>query len=314
MKSDNREGQPYLARGTEKSKILVILGPTAVGKSALGVALARRFGGEIISADSRQVYKGLDIGTGKITKKEILGIPHHLLNVANPKRQMSVSEYQKLARGKMEEILSRGKLPIIVGGTGLYIQAIVSDISFPEVPPNKILRKELEHRAVTELFEMLKGLDPKRAETIDRHNHRRLIRAIEIATALGKVPPYRNSPRRDIDPLFIGLTLPQSKLQEKITIRLFARIRERMIDEVRKLHQDGLSWKRMEELGLEYRYVSRYLRGLLTKEEMFVRLQSEIWHYAKRQLTWFRREGRIRWFKPTEKRVILMAVRDFISQ
>ena len=136
---------------------------------------------------------------------------------------------------------------------------------------------------------------------------------VKIATALGKVPPYQNVPRNDIDALFIGLSLPKAKLQKKIAIRLFARMNEGMIEEVERLHRNGLSWKRMDELGLEYRYVSRYLRVLLSKKEMLERLQSEIWHYAKRQIVWFKRDGRIKWFKPTEKQKIGETVREFIS-
>ncbi|MDO8594150.1 MAG: tRNA (adenosine(37)-N6)-dimethylallyltransferase MiaA [bacterium] len=294
-------------------KVLAIIGPTAVGKSALAVALARKFGGEIISADSRQVYKGLDIGTGKITKKEMGGVPHHLLDIANPRRQFSVSEYQKAARQSLKDIFSRGKIPIVVGGTGLYVQAIVNDVSFPEVPPNGILRKKLENKTVTGLFKMLKKLDSRRAKTIDPNNPRRLVRAIEIATALGKVPPYQNSPRRDIEPLFIGLALPNEELKKRIALRLRERIRKGMLSEVKRLHAGGLSWERMEALGLEYRYISRYLRGLLSNEEMTLKLQSEIFQYAKRQMVWFKRDTRITWFKPNERRSIERTVREFLS-
>ena len=294
-------------------KVMVVLGPTAVGKSTLGVDLALRYRGEIISADSRQVYTGLDIGTGKITKKEMRGIPHYLLDVGSPRRQMSVSTYQKLARKKLAEISGRGNVPIIVGGTGHYIESIVNDIVFPEVPPNLPLRKRLEKKSPKELFAMLKKLAKARASTIDASNPRRLIRAIEIARALGTVPPYQNTPKTDIDPLFIGMVLPPEILKKKIATRLFARIRGGMIAEVKTLHAKGLSWKRMEELGLEYRYISRYLRGLLTKEKMLEQLESEIAHYAKRQLTWFKRDKRIRWFRPTEKPTILRTVKEFLS-
>lgn len=294
--------------------MLVIVGPTAVGKSALGVKLARKYNGEVISADSRQVYRGLDIGTGKITKREMQGIPHHLLDVANPLKQFSVAAYQKLAREKIKEISLRGKLPIIVGGTGLYVQAIVNDVSFPEVPPNQKLRKKLKKKTADELFAMLKKLDNRRAKTIDSHNPRRLIRAIEIATALGKVPAFTDAQRKDIEPFFIGVTLPQDRLKRKISIRLFARIRKcKMIDEVKKLHEQGLAWKRMEELGLEYRYVSRFLRGLILWEEMLAELQSEICRYAKRQMTWFKRDKRIKWFFPKEGRKLAKEVRNFLK-
>src|SRR3989338_1476679 len=294
-------------------KLVAIVGPTAVGKSALAVKLARTFHGEVISADSRQIYRGLDIGTGKITEKEMRGIPHHMLDIANSKKRFSASEYQALARKKIGEVFGRGKLPIIVGGTGLYIQAVVNDAVFPKVLPNRNLRTQLEKKTKEQLFFILKKIDARRAKTIDAQNPRRLVRAIEIATALGKVPPYQNVPRKDIDALFVGLTLPHHELKKRIAARLAVRMNEGMVKEAEKLHGNGLSWKRMEELGLEYRYTSRYLRGLISKKEMLEKLQSEIWHYAKRQMTWFKRNRRILWFKPNEKQKIGKTVRKFIS-
>ncbi|MDQ5971125.1 MAG: tRNA dimethylallyltransferase, partial [Patescibacteria group bacterium] len=171
-----------------KPKIIVILGQTSTGKSDFAVQMAKEIGGEIISADSRQVYKGLDLGTGKITKKEMRGIPHHLLDVANPKKTFTVSDYKKITEKKISEISKNSKVPILCGGTGFYIDAIVSGQIFPEVPPNKLLRKELENKSKEELFKILKKLDKNRAETIDKDNPVRLIRAIEIAEALGSVP------------------------------------------------------------------------------------------------------------------------------
>lgn len=300
-------------------KTLVIVGPTASGKSALAATLARAFNGEIVSADSRQVYRGLNVGTGKITKKEMSGVTHHLLDVANPKKQFTVAEYQKLAREKIEDILSRGKLPIVVGGTGLYLDAALGRIAIPEVPPNSALRKKLEKKSITELFVMIQKLDPQRAKTIDAHNLRRLVRAIEIATTNeGKAlqHPILQSALAKVrfDILWLGLTLQPEELKKKIAIRLFfrlrqdfsgqARIEKDMITEVKRLHKCGLSWKRMEALGLEYRYLSRYLRGLLTETEMTEKLQTEIYRYAKRQMTWFKRNKEIRWFRPSQRREI----------
>ena len=172
-----------------KTKLLIILGPTASGKSDLAVQLAKKYNGEIISADSRQVYKGLNIGTGKITKKEMSGIKHHLLDVTDPKKVFTVSQFKTLVEIAIADISSRGKLPIICGGTGFYIQAVVDNIILPEVPPNKKLREKLNKKTTTELFEILKKLDNERAKNIDAKNPRRLIRAIEIAEKLGKVPP-----------------------------------------------------------------------------------------------------------------------------
>lgn len=280
------------------NKLVVIAGPTASGKSDLAVQLARQFNGEIISADSRQVYRGFDIGSGKITKKEMAGVPHHLLDVANPKRIFTVSQYQKLAQKKVAEIWAKNKLPIIVGGTGLYIRALVDGIIFPEVAPNLKLRQALEKKSVSELFKILKKLDPARAKNIDAKNPRRLIRAIEIARALGQVPKPKANPLK-ADSLFIGLNPKDEILKARIKTRLMKRLeakgKNNLITEIKKLHESGLSWKRLESLGLEYKNVALYLQKKLTKDEMIERLNNEIWHYAKRQYTWFKRDKRLNW-------------------
>ena len=309
-----------MPKNNRKPKILVILGPTASGKSALAVKLARRFNGEIISADSRQIYKGLDVGTGKITKKEKGGIPHDLLDVANPKNRFTVAKYQTLARRKIAAILRRGQLPIICGGTGFYISSLVDDIVLPDVPPNPKLRAELQKETAETQLNMLLRIDPRQAKAIDGKNPRRLIRAIEIALALGKVPILRHSnpPRRigmssgEYDVCYIGLTLPPKELKREIAIRLFARIRKGMIAEAERLHGHGLSWKRMWELGLEYRYLALYLQSKISRTEMAEKLQTEIWRYAKRQMTWFKRDKRIKWFEPSEKAEIRQVVLEFL--
>jgi len=286
----------------EKPKIIVIVGPTASGKTALAIKLAKKLNGltgqgEIISADSRQVYKGLDIGTGKVTKKEMAGIPHHLLDVADPKKIFTVADFKKLAEQKIKEIIARGKTPIMVGGTGFYIQVIVDNLILPEVGPNKKLRAKLAVKTTAELFEILKKLDPSRAGEIDRQNPVRLIRAIEIAKTLGKVPPLITArPSLAVyDFEIIGIKIEQKELNKKIHKRLIERLKQGMLAEVKKLHAHGLSWKRLEELGLEYRYLARFLRGKITKSEMIERLEKEIIKYSKRQMTWFKRDSRIRW-------------------
>ena len=277
-------------------KIVVILGPTATGKSDLAVKLAKRFNGEIISADSRQVYKGLDIGTGKITRAEMREVPHHLLDVINPRRQFSVSQYEQSANKMIEEILSRGKLPIICGGTGFYIQAITEGLALPPVPPNEKLREQLATKSAPELYEILRKLDAARAATIDRNNPRRLARAIEIAETFGKVSALKKNPK--YKSAKIGLSLSPEELKKRIRARLKKRIKVGMIAEAKKLHAGGLSWKRMEELGLEYRYLSRHLKHQISKDEMTHLLEKEIWRYAKRQMTWFKRDKNIQWFIP----------------
>jgi len=286
-----------------KTKVLVILGPTAVGKSDLAVEIARQYNGEVISADSRQVYKGLDIGTGKITKKEMRGVPHHLLDVINPKKVYSVEVWKKQAEDAIEDILSRGKLPIICGGTGFYIQSIVDNITLPGVPANNALRKKLAKLDPSALFLMLKKLDPKRAKNIDAHNPVRLIRAIEIARELGTVPKAKKV-KSNYDFIQIGLTLPLDTLREKIHTRLLSRMKKGMLAEAHTLHTNGLSYTRMEALGLEYRYLALYLQNKITKQEMLSKLEIEIGQYARRQMQWFKRDNRIKWFEPTNTKEI----------
>jgi tRNA dimethylallyltransferase len=294
-----------------KPKILVVLGPTAVGKSALAVKLARKFNGEIISADSRQVYKNLNLGTGKVTKKEMSGIPHHMLDIANPKTQYSVEKFQKESHKIIRTIIKKEKLPIVCGGTGFYIQAIVDNFSLPSVSPNIPLRKELEKKNTEQLFNRLLKLDGDRAETIDKHNKVRLIRAIEIATELGKVPTHTSIPLYEA--LQIGIDVDDEILRERIETRLYDRLQQGMLQEARLLRKKGLSWKRMEALGLEYRYMGRLLQKKISKEVFIRDLTKEIWHYAKRQRTWFKKDKSILWYKPSDSRKIENTVREFLK-
>lgn len=278
-----------------KQKLLVILGPTASGKSDLAVYLAKKYNGEVISADSRQVYRGLDIGTGKITRREMRGIPHHVLNVASPRGQFSVARFKRLAQKAIAAISRRGKLPILCGGTGLYIDALLGTVAIPDVPPDKILRKKLERESPEKLFSLLKKLDPKRARSIDQHNKRRIIRAIEIAKHRGASPLLKKNPL-PYRVLKIGIALPDALLRERIHTRLAKRLRHGMIAEVKRLKEKGgLSWKRLDALGLEYRFVAQFLQGKFTKQEMAEKLETAIWRYAKRQKTWFKRDKEIVW-------------------
>ncbi len=301
----------------QKIKIIVILGPTASGKSDLAVELAQKCAGEIISADSRQVYKGLDIGSGKITRKEMKGVPHHLLDVANPRgKNFTVADFKKLADKKIAEIFARGNVPILCGGTGFYIQSVVDDLVLPEVPPNKSLRAKLGAQKTEKLFETLKKLDPKRAENIDAQNRPRLIRAIEIAKALGKVPDFSavySSKKSPYNILQIGIKISPEKSQKKIHDRLVSRMKKGMLGEARRLHRDGLSWKRMEELGLEYRYLALHLQGKISHIEMLEKIESESVKYAKRQMTWFKRDARIQWFALSEKNKITKSLQKFLK-
>lgn len=296
-----------------KPKIIVILGATSTGKSDLAVQIAKKYNGEIISADSRQVYKGLDLGTGKITKKEMAGVPHHLLDVVNPKSKFTVTQYQNLTNATIVSIVKRGKIPIITGGTGFYIDAVVNNIVFPEVPPNEKLRKKLALLDARQLMLSLKKLDPIRAKTIDSHNKVRIIRAIEIAKHLGKVPHLEALPP-SYDFIKIGLVLDDKKLKEKIKTRLLDRIKRGMLKEAQNLHNKGLSWRRMRELGLEYRYMALYLTHKITKAEMLEQLINEINHYAKRQTTWFKRNVDITWFNPKDVKKIEKYIKENLKK
>lgn len=294
-------------------KIIVVVGPTSSGKSDLAVILAKKLNGEIISADSRQVYKGMNIGTGKITKKEMCSVPHHLLDIANPKRKYSVARYKQEAEKIIKDIAHRGKIPILCGGTGFYIKAIVDGVVFPKVKSNQILRKKLGKLSAEELFLKLKKLDKRRAKKIDPNNPRRLIRAIEIATELGSVPHLETWPPSKYNILQIGIKTTDDILKERIYKRLLARLRRGMIAEVKRLHTEGISWRRMEELGLEYKYLAWHLQGKLSKKEMVEQLNTAIWQYSKRQKTWFKRDERIKWFSLKETKKIEKEVEKFLN-
>ncbi|MEI6280499.1 MAG: tRNA (adenosine(37)-N6)-dimethylallyltransferase MiaA [bacterium] len=269
-------------------KVIVILGQTATGKSALAVKIAKKINGEIISADSRQVYKGLDIGTGKISKKEMHGVPHHLIDVANPKHKFSVTEYQKLTNSAISEIVNKQKIPIICGGTGFYIDAITKGVVFPEVPPNNKLRKILSTKSEAELFKVLKKMDSSRAKSIDKNNKVRLIRAIEIAKALGKVPKII-----EVKPKYkfikIGLYLPEDLLKKKVERRVKKMFKMGLLNEIKKLKKNGVSDKRLKEFGFEY------------NEPTPKKVILETIKYAKRQMTWFKRDKSIKWLDADPK-------------
>jgi len=372
-----------------KEKVVVVLGPTASGKSDLAVSLAKKFIGEVISADSRQVYKDMDIGSGKIPRDQIRnqkslpdrtvvrasearnnfkilnskfqnfyyykGIRHHLLDVASPKRDFHVVRYKKLAQKAIHNIEKRSTLPIICGGTGFYIDALIYDIDFPAVKANKMLRKELEKKSVKELFSELKKRDPRRAITIDSKNKRRLIRALEITYNTRTFAPMPTTPRPSAKNLSvpilhsigtgkktekkspytylkIGIKKNTQELRSRIDKRLKDRLRQGLIKEVLQLRKSGISWKRLENFGLEYRYVSLFLQKKLpescytqTKPEMkkiwpystdnlnalYFCLSNKIWQYAKRQMTWWKKDKEIHWVKNYKQAEVL--VKKFLN-
>lgn len=309
----------------QKPKIIVIIGPTSSGKSNLALQLAKLLqgklfknrgvnGAEIISADSRQVYRGMDIGTGKVTKAEQKMAKHYLLDVASPKKTFTASDYKKLGEKALKTILKKNKIPIITGGTGFYIDTLLGIINLPEVSPNPKLRQRLDKLSAEHLFKMLRKLDPQRAKTIDAKNKRRLIRAIEIITATGKPVPQLSTKRYELStkysPLWLGLTQPMVKLSKKIEKRLDERLQQGMIKEVQNLLKSGVSYRRLFNFGLEYRQISEYLASKKFKVESvknfkespyYQKLLREIIKYSKRQMTWFKRNKKIHWIKsPTE--------------
>lgn len=283
----------------QNHKLIVILGPTSSGKSSLAINLAKKFKGEIISADSRQVYKGMDIGTGKVSKKEQKLVPHHLLDVASPKKQFSVAEFKQQSILSIDKIRYKNKIPFLVGGTPFYIYAVIDDLQIPQVAPNLKLRKLYEQKSPAKLFKILQKLDPKRAKTIDKHNPRRLIRAIEIIKATSQPVPSLRHPElvSGSKPLILGIKKDQNELYKLIDKRLESRLKQGLVSEVKKLLKNKISHKRLQEMGLEYRFVSLYLQGHLTYDEMVEQLKNAIHKFSKRQMTWFKTDSRIKWIK-----------------
>ena len=265
-------------------KILVVLGPTASGKTRLGVKLAQTFAGEIISADSRQVYRGMDIGTGK-DLEEYGDIPYHLIDIAMPGDEFNLFEFQRRFLETIAAIRELGHLPILVGGTGMYLEAAVKGYRLVEVPQNPKLRQELAALPLETLAERLRKVSSRLHNTTDLLERARLTRAIEIAE-YGRF----NEPELLPEPktLILGIRWDRETLRQRITTRLKERLTQGMIEEVERLYNNGIAWEKLESYGLEYRYVALYLKGELRWNDMFQKLNSSIHAFAKRQETWFR--------------------------
>lgn len=295
-----------------KPKVIAVVGQTASGKTSLSIELAKKFNGEVISADSRQVYRGMDLGTGKVILEEMQGVPHHLLDVVEPMEIYTAADFERDAKAAILDILSRGKLPIIVGGTYFYIQLLRGELQSAPVAPNEEFRKGLEKFSNLELYEQLKTLDPIRAEDIDPENSRRLIRALEIINELGTVPPVQkiDSP---YDWLLLGTDITKEQLHKNINLRLKQRLELGMVAEAKLLHQQGVTYERMDTLGLEYRYLAKYLQNQLSETELFSQLETKIRQYAKRQLTWLKRDNSIKWFNPKAQAEINTCVENFLQ-
>ncbi len=274
-------------------KLVCIVGTNASGKSSLGIELAQVYDADIVSADSRQVYKGLDLGSGKVTPEEMRGVRHYLLDVAEPNDFFSLAHYQKLAYEAIDSILSSGRRPFLVGGTGLYVNAVADGYDLPEQTPDLNLRKSIEEKSSDELIAIIKEKDPDRLASLDLRNKRRLERAVEIV--LSSDGKKRENKKR-YDTLLIGVTYPRGELYERIRIRLDKRLEQGMIDEVARLRQEGATDDFLYRLGLEYRYILMYLRGEFSGyDEFYDKLFMEIRHLAKEQMTWFRKRHDIAW-------------------
>ncbi|SVB71486.1 uncharacterized protein METZ01_LOCUS224340, partial [marine metagenome] len=275
-----------------KFDLLVILGPTAAGKTNLAVKLADELDGEIISADSRQVYRGMDIGTGKdLNEYKLKGkkIPHHLIDIADPREEYSVFQFQQDFHDTFSDIHKRHKLPILCGGTGFYIKAVLMDFHLPAIAPDKKLRQELENWELEDLILQLESISPGAIKNSTLETKRRVIRAIEVEMNKGKTKEEIRIPRAIIkNPIVLGVEYPRKMIRERITTRLQERIDQGMIQEVEILLKSGLTHVRLERFGLEYRFISRYLLGQLTLEEMIEKLNTAIHQFAKRQMTFFR--------------------------
>jgi tRNA dimethylallyltransferase len=330
-------------KNSSAKKCIVIVGPTASGKTGYSIHLAKKLNEnckklsslqfsnvEVISADSRQVYAVLDIGTGKVTLAEMQGIPHHMLDVADARADIySAHQFATEARVKMEEIRARGNLPIICGGTGLYIDALFGRIELGDASCDDVLRAELENKNCKELFAMLESENPARAANIkskgEQTNKVRLVRAIEVARYKIKDIGYTTAVVSESELLYpssyilnrsvlwLGLRPTPTELRANIKNRLLERLEGGMLEEIKNLHGNGLSWERMDKLGLEYRYCALHLQGKLSYPDLATTLEQKIWQYAKRQINWWKRNPDIQWFSPSEYEQMDLAVTNFLS-
>lgn len=314
---------------TVKPKVIVIVGPTASGKTALAIELAKACSGEVISADSRQVYKRLDIGTEKVTATEMDGVPHHLIDIVDTDSVYSATDFKRDADIAIHDIAARGKTPIIAGGTFFYIDILLGRITSPEVPPNAALRTELETKTTDELYAQLHTLDPRRAADIDSDNPRRLMRAIEIATALGSVPEAAAT-ECPYTVLTIGIAVDREAHKLTIKNRAGDALTRGLIAETHTLltGTDPIPADRLFEIGLQYREVAAWIDTHHTDlpdladsstidpvliEQLTTRLGEVNWQYAKRQLMWLKRDETIVWFDRTDTEQITQQVQTFLG-
>jgi len=297
--------------------LIVILGPTASGKTHLAAKLAYDLHGEIISADSRQVYKNMDIGTGKDLNQYIINgrrIPYHLIDIVAPESEFNLFEFQNRFYKTFSELIEKKILPVLVGGTGLYLESVLTGYNMPHAPMDQELRKELSQKSKDELQKMLLALKPQLHNKTDLEDSERLIRAIEIERARSAKDQTQ---KPDINAVVFGIRWERSTLRQRITVRLKERLEQGMIEEVMKLHTAGLTWKKLESFGLEYRFISQYLQKEITFDEMKNRLNTAIHQFAKRQETWFRRMEKkgvvINWLQSNDYSLLKESVMKFLQ-
>lgn len=309
-----------------KHPLVILTGPTAVGKTALSIALAKGIGGEIISADSMQVYRRMDIGSAKITPEEMAGVPHHLIDVLEPDQEFNVVVFQKLAKRAAAEIDGRGHIPILVGGTGFYIQALLYDIDFTENDEDTALRRSLEELAQREgseaLYERLRAVDPESCESIHAHNIKRVVRAIEFYEKTGKkISEHNREQRQNESPYnfaYFVLTDSRDRIYHRIDERVDLMMAQGLLEEVRVLRESGCRKDMVSMQGLGYKELLSYLEGEISLDEAVYLIKRDTRHFAKRQLTWFRREKEVTWIDKTvfdqDSQKMMGFMQDFLRE
>lgn len=292
----------------EKEKVIVICGPTASGKTAMSIELAKKINGEIVSCDSMQIYKEMDIGTAKPTREEMQGIKHYMIDIISPDQRYSVADYKRDAKIAIREILKKGKTPIVVGGTGLYVDSLIYEIEYQDIKFDEEYRKELEKQArekgLNTLYEEAKKIDPEAILKISPNDQKRILRILEIYHATGMTKTEQEKKSREKEPEFdykvYALNMPREKLYERINLRVDLMIKQGLIKEVEEIYHKYSEFPTAMQ-GLGYKEVVEYLKGNLTKEEMIEKIKQESRRYAKRQLTWFRKNKQTIWLDAQDK-------------
>ncbi len=307
-----------------KENLCILVGPTAIGKTDISIGLAEKLNGEIISSDSMQIYKYMDIGSAKVTIDEMKNIPHHLIDIVYPDEEFNVSDYKREAYSMISNINSRGKLPVVAGGTGLYVNSLVYDLNFTEVKPNEEMRSELENLAKFNgneyIHNLLKEIDPESHQRIKVNDTKRVIRALEIYKETGRtMTEFNKNFRTEVEHFnlaMVGLDMDRASLYERINLRVDIMIENGLIEEVKNLLNMGYKKNLVSMQGIGYKEIIDYLEGNLSKEESIELIKQKSRNYAKRQLTWFRRDHRIKWFKVDEyedKNDLILHIHQYVG-